>query len=293
MPLTVGVRHDPGRRDGDAADPVVLVLRVLGVAAGEEPGVGPHEVRLAHRLEDHHVEPAVVERGAVADLQAAAEGRPVAHGDEHRLHLARCPVELERVGQRLEDPQLGQGGEVVAHLPARPRHRVGPFVDLRVEAGRQDGDEVLGAGAGQVDAAGPRAHHHVGGGLRVRPGQVEVAGHVVAGAGGDDPEAGLAADECLDGEVHHPVTADDDQALDPFGDAALGQLEGLVRVVSDEAADVEAGLLEPREGDRRRPAPPAPAGGRVREEHDLSGHAASLRGRPGAGRRDARSRTPD
>ena len=62
-------------------------------------------------------------------------------------------VELEGVGQRLEGAQLGQGGEVVAHLALGPGHPVGALVDDGVEPGGEHGDEVLSPAAGQVDRA--------------------------------------------------------------------------------------------------------------------------------------------
>ena len=77
--------------------------------------------------------------------------RPVADRDQHRVERQLLAVEVEGVVQRLEDAQLGQGREVVAHLALGPGHPVGALVDHRVEAGRQHGREVLAAAPGQVD----------------------------------------------------------------------------------------------------------------------------------------------
>ncbi len=115
-PLAVGVADDARRGDADLPDPVVLVRRMRHVGALEQPRIDPEQLELAHRLDDHHVQHAIVEQGALAHPQPAAVRRAVADRDQHRVELPTLAVELERVGQRLEDPQLGQGRQVVAHL---------------------------------------------------------------------------------------------------------------------------------------------------------------------------------
>ena len=135
--------------------------------------------------------------------------------------------------------------------------------------------------ARQVDAAGRDADDDVRGQLRVGAGDVEVAGDVVAGAGRDDAEAGVGAGERLHREVHHPVAADHHEALDAVGDAALGQLAGLVGVPADQAAHRKPASLSRGSAIAAVRVPRPLPGGRVRQERDLSGHAASLRGRGG------------
>ena len=204
--------------------------------------------------------------------------------------LAHLAVELEGVGQRLEDPQLGQRRQVVAHLAARPGHRVGALVDHRVEAGGQHGHEVRAPRCGPGRSAGsgePTTTSAAAcGSLR---GQVEVARDVVAGAGGDDPERGLGAGERLHGEVHHAVAADHHEALDAVGDAALGQVERLVGVAARPGCG--RGSRPPAAAAARSPRcacpRPLPEVGFVRSAISLA-TPASLRGGRSPVRRDAR-----
>jgi len=153
-------------------------------------------------------------------------------------------VELERVGDGAEGAQLGQGGQVVAHLAARPRHRVGALVDDRVEPRSHDGQEVAVTAAGEVDRPAPGGHDPVGCCHRVPAGQVEVAPYVVAGAGRDDPERYARAGECLHGEVDHAVATAHDERLDAVGHTPTGQVRRLVGVASLEVADHEPAVTQ-------------------------------------------------
>ena len=109
--------------------------------------------------------------------------------------------------------------------------------------------------------------------------EVEVAGHVVAGAGRDDAEAGAAVGHGLDPEVDHPVATDHDERLEAVGDALARQVERLVGVAALEVADHEPSVPEP--GQRGVPGARALAlaGRGVRQERDLArvaGHAQTL-----------------
>ena len=244
-PLPVGVGGDAGRRDGDRRPWLVPVVRVVHVGALEQLRVGLQQLSARQRLEPHDVEQPVVEDRALGDPQAAAERRAVAHGDQGRLEpLLRARRCRRRTGSA-EGAQLGHGREVVAHLALGPGHLVGPLVDDRVEAGGQHGDEVRRADPGEVDGALPPADHDVGrrGGVLAR--EVEVAGHVVAGARWHDAEPGARPGHRLDGQVDHPVAADHDEGLDAVGHAAAGEVERLVGVAPDQVADVVAGVAQP------------------------------------------------
>ena len=99
-------------------------------------------------------------------------------------------VELQGVRQRLEDPQLGERGDVVAHLPLRPGHPVGPLVDDASKPAASTVTKYCRAAPGEVDGAGDTGDHPVDGGVGVLARDVEVARDVVAGAGRDDAERG-------------------------------------------------------------------------------------------------------
>ena len=105
---------------------------------------------------------------------------------------------------------------------------------------------------------------------RVPARQVEVAGHVVAGPGRDDPQRGAGAGDGLDPEVDHPVPAAHDERLDAVGDALAGQVERLVGVAALEVAHHEAGVAQPAERGVAGARAPALAGRRVGEEGDLA-----------------------
>ncbi len=154
-PLAVGVPDDAGAGDGHRAHAVPLVLRMRGVGALEQLRVGAHQLGLADRLDHHDVEQPVVE--ARRPRRSAARRRTTARCRRRPAwRRGGAPaVEVERVRQRGEGAQLGQGRQVVAHLPLRPGHPVRAFVDDRVEAGRHHGGVVAGSEPGQVEGAAP------------------------------------------------------------------------------------------------------------------------------------------
>ena len=187
-------------------------------------------------------------------------------------------VEVERVVQRLEHPQLGQGGEVVAHLALGPGHPVGPLVDQRVEAGGQHRREVLGrrTGPGRPSGSRPRSRS-VRGGHRVLARQVEVAGHVVAGAGRDDPQRVPVLGDRLHargGPCRRPPSTT--SASTPSATAARARSRA-----SSASRPLRSRTISPapRSRSQHRPARPAAlalARGRVGQQGDLAGHARRL-----------------
>ena len=79
--------------------------------------------------------------------------------------------------------------------------------------------------------------------------------------------------------MHHAVAADDDQRLDPVGDALAGQVERLVGVAARQVADHEPGVAQPRQRGVAGARALALARGGVGEERDLAraaGHAQTL-----------------
>ena len=107
----------------------------------------------------------------------------------------RVPVELDDVRDGAEHRQLAGDREVVAHPPLRPAPAVGPLVDERRRSRRRARRDPPAADARGRPPCRPASMLRDPAGVdeaRCRGGvvhrQAEVAGDVVAGAGGDDGE---------------------------------------------------------------------------------------------------------
>src|SRR5690625_1065836 len=222
-PLTVSVRHDVRRGETHSFDLHLLVPRMPGDAAGEQPRVRTYELGLADRMDDGDVKEAVVIPCALADPKTAAERWPVAHGDEHRLEFAYVAIEFEGEPQRFEADEFGDGGEVVTHLTAGPGHAVCALVDGRVESRCDHGGDVSTVGVCEVDPVGTPSDDRVD----VLPDafalESEVSCRVVPGARRYDTQGDVGAGERICCQVHHAVATDDDQRIGLTG-RLLGQI---------------------------------------------------------------------
>ena len=126
----------------------------------------------------------------MGDPQPAAEGRAVADRDEHRLELhgprrrARaCRAAARRPAARPAWPGCS------ASVRAASAIRLARSLTLESKPAASTVTKCWATRAAQVDAPGAGPDDDVGRGLRVRARDAEVAGHVVAGAGGDDPQS--------------------------------------------------------------------------------------------------------
>ena len=183
-------------------------------------------------------------------------------------------VEVDLVVERLERPQLGDRGQVVAHLAARPGHLVGALVDDRVEPGGEHGHEPAVAGSSQVDPPRLPCQQPSDGACGVPQRDADRTRGVVAGAGRQDAERYVGAADHLQREVHQPVTTAHDQRLDAVGHGLAREIGRLVGVAALERPDPPAGSVEQRQRRIAHSAGATLARRGIGEEGDLAGHGA-------------------
>ena len=136
----------------------------------------------------------------------------------------------------------------------------------------EDGDEVplaavVEADVTEVDGAGAAHRGDVGRALDVVEGEPGGAGDVVGDAGGDDAERHVGTGEGLHGHRDAAVAAHHDEGLGTRRDRGHGEFVRVAAVDAGDVLDLEAELVQPRDGTRGLESGVAVPGRRVGQQH--------------------------
>ena len=215
--------------------------------------------------------------GTGADQHPAAEGRTVAHGDEHPVVHHDLAIQLRPVRDRPEGAQHGQHRPDVQGGAAGPGHLVGPLVRARVEPRGHHAQEVPDGPVGSLDATDVErparaGQDHRDRRLRAGLGQADGVRGIVAGPERDDPEGGVRADHRLQRLVHGAVPTDRHEDVQALGHRVGQQLLGLLGGLALDGHDVVTAAGQPAQDGGAVPTHPARPGRGIDQYSDTSLH---------------------